>query len=69
MVLCGSRGQSCRLRFQRNGFSKNLKSRGELWWNGPKFLMSNQYPQQQIPVAVIKDPVNLKTVVTFLTFP
>ncbi|GFT50790.1 hypothetical protein TNCV_3728931 [Trichonephila clavipes] len=29
----------------------------ELWWNGPKFLMSNQYPQRQIPVAVIKDPV------------
>ncbi|GFT73161.1 hypothetical protein TNCV_2554471 [Trichonephila clavipes] len=28
----------------------------ELWWNGPKFLMSNQYPQRQIPVAVIKDP-------------
>ncbi|GFV52088.1 DUF5641 domain-containing protein [Trichonephila clavipes] len=27
----------------------------ELWWNGPKFLMSNQYPQRQIPVAVIKD--------------
>ncbi|GFV88934.1 integrase catalytic domain-containing protein [Trichonephila clavipes] len=26
----------------------------ELWWNGPKFLMSNQYPQRQIPVAVIK---------------
>ncbi|GFW27387.1 DUF5641 domain-containing protein [Trichonephila clavipes] len=28
----------------------------ELWWNGPKFLMSNQYPQRQIPFAVIKDP-------------
>ncbi|GFY26302.1 integrase catalytic domain-containing protein [Trichonephila clavipes] len=28
----------------------------ELWWNGPKFLMSNQYPQRQIPVAVIKNP-------------
>ncbi|GFS79305.1 hypothetical protein TNCV_4409581 [Trichonephila clavipes] len=28
----------------------------ELWWNSPKFLMSNQYPQRQIPVAVIKDP-------------
>ncbi|GFS69892.1 DUF1758 domain-containing protein [Trichonephila clavipes] len=28
----------------------------ELWWNGPKFLMSNQYPQRQIPVAMIKDP-------------
>ncbi|GFT90073.1 integrase catalytic domain-containing protein, partial [Trichonephila clavipes] len=28
----------------------------ELWWNGPKFLMSNQYPQRKIPVAVIKDP-------------
>ncbi|GFY10964.1 integrase catalytic domain-containing protein [Trichonephila clavipes] len=28
----------------------------ELWWNGHKFLMSNQYPQRQIPVAVIKDP-------------
>ncbi|GFV72914.1 DUF5641 domain-containing protein [Trichonephila clavipes] len=32
----------------------------ELWWNGPKFLMSNQYPQRQIPVAVIKDPNELK---------
>ncbi|GFV17669.1 integrase catalytic domain-containing protein [Trichonephila clavipes] len=32
----------------------------ELWWNGPKFLMSNQYPQRQIPVAVIKDPVSDK---------
>ncbi|GFT78884.1 integrase catalytic domain-containing protein [Trichonephila clavipes] len=32
----------------------------ELWWNGPKFLMSNQYPQRQIPVAVIKDPGELK---------
>ncbi|GFX02960.1 integrase catalytic domain-containing protein [Trichonephila clavipes] len=32
----------------------------ELWWNGPKFLMSNQYPQRQIPVAVIKDPSELK---------
>ncbi|GFV82578.1 tigger transposable element-derived protein 1 [Trichonephila clavipes] len=31
----------------------------ELWWNGPKFLMSNQYPQGQIPVAVIKDPDRL----------
>ncbi|GFT83134.1 uncharacterized protein TNCV_629571 [Trichonephila clavipes] len=31
----------------------------ELWWNGSKFLMSNQYPQQQIPVAVIKDLDNL----------
>ncbi|GFV97748.1 integrase catalytic domain-containing protein [Trichonephila clavipes] len=30
----------------------------ELWWNGPKFLMSNQYPQRQIPVAVFKDPVS-----------
>ncbi|GFW14688.1 uncharacterized protein TNCV_1561511 [Trichonephila clavipes] len=29
----------------------------ELWWNGPKFLMSNQYPQRPIPVAVIKNPV------------
>ncbi|GFW10243.1 integrase catalytic domain-containing protein [Trichonephila clavipes] len=28
----------------------------ELWWNGPKFLMSKQYPQRQIPVAVTKDP-------------
>ncbi|GFY34970.1 integrase catalytic domain-containing protein [Trichonephila clavipes] len=28
----------------------------ELWWNDPKFLVSNQYPQRQIPVAVIKDP-------------
>ncbi|GFV72620.1 integrase catalytic domain-containing protein [Trichonephila clavipes] len=28
----------------------------ELWWNDPKFLMSNQYPQRLIPVAVIKDP-------------
>ncbi|GFX71884.1 DUF5641 domain-containing protein [Trichonephila clavipes] len=28
----------------------------ELWWNGLKFLMSNQCPQRQIPVAVIKDP-------------
>ncbi|GFW80156.1 hypothetical protein TNCV_460641 [Trichonephila clavipes] len=28
----------------------------ELWWNSPKFLVSNQYPQQQIPVALIKDP-------------
>ncbi|GFX66620.1 integrase catalytic domain-containing protein [Trichonephila clavipes] len=27
----------------------------KLWWNGPKFLMRNQYPQRQIPVAVIKD--------------
>ncbi|GFS66518.1 histone-lysine N-methyltransferase SETMAR [Trichonephila clavipes] len=32
----------------------------ELWWNGPKFLMSNQYPQRQIPVAVIKDPDSLE---------
>ncbi|GFW59358.1 integrase catalytic domain-containing protein [Trichonephila clavipes] len=32
----------------------------ELWWNGPKFLMSNQYPQRQIPVSVIKDPGELK---------
>ncbi|GFV26017.1 integrase catalytic domain-containing protein [Trichonephila clavipes] len=31
----------------------------ELWWNSPKFLMSNQYPQRQIPVAVIKDPGEL----------
>ncbi|GFX50247.1 uncharacterized protein TNCV_2782691 [Trichonephila clavipes] len=54
MALCGNRGQSCRLRFQRNGILK-LKT-CELWWNGPKFLMSNQYPQRQIPVAVIKDP-------------
>ncbi|GFV09692.1 hypothetical protein TNCV_475931 [Trichonephila clavipes] len=54
MALCGNRGQSCRLRFQRNGFLK-LKT-CELWWNGPKFLMSNQYPQRQIPVAVITDP-------------
>ncbi|GFX86209.1 integrase catalytic domain-containing protein [Trichonephila clavipes] len=30
----------------------------ELWWNGPTFLMSNQYPQREIPVAVIKDPVS-----------
>ncbi|GFX48555.1 uncharacterized protein TNCV_584531 [Trichonephila clavipes] len=28
----------------------------ELWWNGPTFLMSNQYPQRETPVAVIKDP-------------
>ncbi|GFW35202.1 uncharacterized protein TNCV_1695171 [Trichonephila clavipes] len=30
----------------------------ELWWNGPKFLMSNQYPQRQIPVAVIRIQAN-----------
>ncbi|GFX68392.1 hypothetical protein TNCV_2817661 [Trichonephila clavipes] len=46
--------QSCRLRF-RGMDSLKLKT-CELWWNGPKFLMSNQYPQRQIPVAVIKDP-------------
>ncbi|GFS91542.1 integrase catalytic domain-containing protein [Trichonephila clavipes] len=39
----------------------------ELWWNGPKFLMSNQYPQQQIPVAVIKDPAVHLDIVTDLT--
>ncbi|GFY08506.1 hypothetical protein TNCV_809391 [Trichonephila clavipes] len=32
----------------------------ELWWNGPIFLMSNQYPQREIPVALIKDPDELK---------
>ncbi|GFW93682.1 DUF5641 domain-containing protein [Trichonephila clavipes] len=48
MALCGNRGQSCL-------DSLKLKT-CELWWNGPKFLMSNQYPQRQIPVAVIKDP-------------
>ncbi|GFX24746.1 integrase catalytic domain-containing protein [Trichonephila clavipes] len=46
--------QSCRLRFQTMD-SLKLKT-CELWWNGPKFLMSNKYPQRQIPVAVIKDP-------------
>ncbi|GFV90030.1 hypothetical protein TNCV_4643701 [Trichonephila clavipes] len=56
MALCGNRGQSCRLRF-RGMDSLKLKT-CELWWNGPKFLMSNQYPQRQIPVAVIKDPGN-----------
>ncbi|GFS50019.1 integrase catalytic domain-containing protein [Trichonephila clavipes] len=39
----------------------------ELWWNGPKFLMSNQYPQRQIPVAVIKDPAVHLDIVTDLT--
>ncbi|GFU06702.1 integrase catalytic domain-containing protein [Trichonephila clavipes] len=34
----------------------------ELWWNGPKFLMSNQYPQRQIPVAVIKDPGRINNI-------
>ncbi|GFY21718.1 integrase catalytic domain-containing protein [Trichonephila clavipes] len=40
----------------------------ELWWNGPKFLMSNQYPQRQIPVAVIKDPGKLKNCSDFSNF-
>ncbi|GFU69754.1 integrase catalytic domain-containing protein [Trichonephila clavipes] len=40
----------------------------ELWWNGPKFLMSNQYPQRQIPVAVIKDPGELKNCSDFSNF-
>ncbi|GFY30156.1 uncharacterized protein TNCV_3090641 [Trichonephila clavipes] len=40
----------------------------ELWWNGPKFLMSNQYPQRQIPVAVIKDPDELKNCSDFSNF-
>ncbi|GFX27762.1 integrase catalytic domain-containing protein, partial [Trichonephila clavipes] len=39
----------------------------ELWWNGPKFLMSNQYPQRQIPFAVIKDPAVHLDIVTDLT--
>ncbi|GFX84338.1 integrase catalytic domain-containing protein [Trichonephila clavipes] len=39
----------------------------ELWWNGPKILMSNQYPQRQIPVAVIKDPAVHLDIVTDLT--
>ncbi|GFY08313.1 integrase catalytic domain-containing protein [Trichonephila clavipes] len=39
----------------------------ELWWNGPKFLMSNQYPQRQISVAVIKDPAVHLDIVTDLT--
>ncbi|GFW82571.1 hypothetical protein TNCV_4694531 [Trichonephila clavipes] len=34
----------------------------ELWWNGPKFLMSNQYRQRQIPVAVIKDPGRINNI-------
>ncbi|GFV06271.1 adhesion G protein-coupled receptor B2 [Trichonephila clavipes] len=45
MALCGN-GQSCRLRFRGMDYLK-LKT-CELWWNGPKFLMSNQYPQRQI---------------------
>ncbi|GFT41772.1 integrase catalytic domain-containing protein [Trichonephila clavipes] len=40
----------------------------ELWWNGPKFLMSNQYLQRQIPVAVIKDPGELKNCSDFSNF-
>ncbi|GFT39901.1 integrase catalytic domain-containing protein [Trichonephila clavipes] len=40
----------------------------ELWWNGPKFLMSNQNPQRQIPVAVIKDPGELKNCSDFSNF-
>ncbi|GFX86894.1 integrase catalytic domain-containing protein [Trichonephila clavipes] len=40
----------------------------ELWWNCPKFLMSNQYPQRQIPVAVIKDPGELKNCSDFSNF-
>ncbi|GFV36985.1 integrase catalytic domain-containing protein [Trichonephila clavipes] len=40
----------------------------ELWWNGPKFLMSNQYPQRQLPVAVIKDPGKLKNCSDFSSF-
>ncbi|GFT20213.1 integrase catalytic domain-containing protein [Trichonephila clavipes] len=40
----------------------------ELWWNGPKFLMSNQYPRRQIPVAVIKDPGELKNCSDFSNF-
>ncbi|GFX36817.1 integrase catalytic domain-containing protein [Trichonephila clavipes] len=40
----------------------------ELWWNGPKFLISNQYPQRQIPVAVIKDPGELKNCSDFSNF-
>ncbi|GFX33005.1 integrase catalytic domain-containing protein [Trichonephila clavipes] len=40
----------------------------ELWWNGPKFLMSNLYPQRQIPVAVIKDPGELKNCSDFSNF-
>ncbi|GFX44848.1 hypothetical protein TNCV_1901611 [Trichonephila clavipes] len=53
MALCGNRGQSCRLFVSRGMDSLKLKT-CELWWNGP--MMSNQYPQRQIPVAVIKDP-------------
>ncbi|GFX40077.1 integrase catalytic domain-containing protein [Trichonephila clavipes] len=40
----------------------------ELWWNGPKFLMSNQNPQRKIPVAVIKDPGELKNCSDFSNF-
>ncbi|GFV31585.1 integrase catalytic domain-containing protein [Trichonephila clavipes] len=40
----------------------------ELWWNGSKFLMSNQYPQRRIPVAVIKDPGELKNCSDFSNF-
>ncbi|GFX38657.1 hypothetical protein TNCV_3476471 [Trichonephila clavipes] len=54
MALCGNRGQSCD--FVSRGMDSLKLKTCELWWNGPKFLMSNQYPQRQIPVAVIKDP-------------
>ncbi|GFW63988.1 integrase catalytic domain-containing protein [Trichonephila clavipes] len=39
----------------------------ELWWNVPEFLMSIQYPQRQIPVAVIKNPAVHLDIVTDLT--
>ncbi|GFU40235.1 integrase_H2C2 domain-containing protein [Trichonephila clavipes] len=47
----------------------------ELWWNGPKFLMSNQYPQRQIPVALkfsvpiagTSQPVNVQNKFSSLT--
>ncbi|GFU51376.1 integrase catalytic domain-containing protein [Trichonephila clavipes] len=51
----------------RGMYSLKLKT-CELWWNGPKFLMSNQYPQRQIPVAVIKDPGELKNCCDFSNF-
>ncbi|GFX67692.1 integrase catalytic domain-containing protein [Trichonephila clavipes] len=40
----------------------------ELWWNDPKFLMRNQYPQRLIPVALIKDPGELKNCSDFSNF-
>ncbi|GFV44831.1 hypothetical protein TNCV_563801 [Trichonephila clavipes] len=49
MALCGNIEDNPADFVSRGMDSLKLKT-CELWWNGPKFLMSNQYPQRQIPV-------------------